>query len=103
MPEDEFDALWANPTNWTRLGFYRCADDPRLMVPKRIGIGYTINVAHRRSWLPLAAILGVSLAPLLVNLALGSSAPGWLLPLTILTPLAVAVITLVWLSRRDDN
>jgi hypothetical protein len=37
-----------------------------------------------------------------VNLALGSRASGWLLLWTLFTPLAVAVITLVWLSRRDD-
>jgi hypothetical protein len=73
------------------------------MVPKRVGIGYTINVAHRRSWWVLAALLGVAVAPMLVNLALGSRASGWLLLWTLFTPLAIAVITLVWLSRRDDN
>ncbi len=103
MPQDEFDALWSSPTNWTRLGFYRCADDPRLMVPKRVGIGYTINVAHRRSWWVLVALLGVAVAPILVNLALGLRATGRLLLWTLLTPLAVVVMALVWLSRRDDD
>ena len=99
MPQDEFDALWSSPGNWTRLGFYRCADDPRLMVPKRVGIGYTINLAHRRSWWVLATLVGVALAPLF---ALRSRVTGWLFLWSLFTPLAVAVIVLVWLSRSDD-
>jgi hypothetical protein len=43
------------------------------------------------------------MAPLIVNIALGRDAPGWLLLVTLLWPLSVAVITLVWLSRRDHS
>ena len=73
------------------------------MVPKRVGIGYTINVAHRRSWLILIGLLVVSIAPLILNIALGRDAPGWLLLVTLIWPLTVVVITLVWLSRRDGS
>ena len=73
------------------------------MVPKRVGIGYTINVAHRRSWLILIGLLVVSIAPLVLNIALGRDAPGWLLLVTLIWPLTVVVITLVWLSRRDGS
>jgi hypothetical protein len=44
----------------------------------------------------------VSMAPLFLNLALGRRAPSWLLLVTLLWPLAIAVITLVWLSQRDS-
>jgi len=101
--QDALDRLWSDPAHWRRGGFYRCAADPRLMVLKRAGAGYTINIAHHRSWFVLIGLLVVSMAPLVLNIALGSDAPGWLLLVTLLWPLTVAVITLVWLSRRDDS
>ena len=72
------------------------------MVLKREGAGYTINVAHRRSWFILAALLMVAIVPIVVQLALGRRAPGWLLLVTLLTPITVIVLTLMWLSRRDN-
>ena len=99
----ELDRLWSDPAHWTRGGLYRCAADPRLMVLKRVGVGYTINIAHRGSWFVLIGLLGVAMAPLILNIALGRDAPGWLLVVTLLWPLSVAVITLVGLSRRDDS
>jgi hypothetical protein len=73
------------------------------MVLKRIGVGYTINIAHQRSWLVLIGLLVVAMAPVVVNVALGSDAPGWLLLVALLWPLAFVVITLLWLSRRDNS
>ncbi|MBK8572986.1 MAG: DUF1648 domain-containing protein [Holophagaceae bacterium] len=37
--------------------FYVNAEDPALWVPKRLGLGWTLNFAHRRSWLILALLL----------------------------------------------
>lgn len=101
--QDELHRLWSDPRNWTRIGFYRCASDPRLMVLKRVGVGYTINIAHRRSWFLLGGLVAVSIAPLLVHIALGRQAPSWLFLVTLLVPLTVVVITLIWLSRRDES
>ena len=103
MEPDELERLWSDPSHWTRGGFYSCAADPRLMVLKRFGVGYTINIAHQRAWFLLIGLLAVAMAPLILNIVLGSNAPGWLLLVTLLWPLTVAVITLVWLSRRDDS
>jgi hypothetical protein len=100
---DELDRFWSDPAHWTRGGLYRCAADPRLMVLKRFGVGYTINIAHQRAWFVLIGLLAVTIAPLIVNVALGSEAPGWLLLVTLLWPLTVAVIALLWLSRRDNS
>jgi len=50
-------------SSWKAGVFYVNPDDPALFVPKRFGIGYTLNFAHPLSWL----ILGLSiLAPLAV-------------------------------------
>ena len=102
MAQETLDRLWSDPVNWTPSGIYRCAADPRLMVLKREGAGYTINTAHRRAWFLLGGLVVVAMAPLFLNLALGRSAPSWLLLATLLWPIAIAVITLVWLSRRDS-
>jgi hypothetical protein len=72
------------------------------MVLKRVGVGYTINAAHQRSWFVVIGLLAVTLAPVFLNIVLGRDAPGWLLVVTLLWPLTVVVITLVWLSRRDS-
>lgn len=100
---DELDHLWSDPANWAQGVFYRCATDPRLMVPKRVGIGYTINIAHQRAWFLFIGLLVVLTAPAIVKVALGSDAPGWLLPVTLVWPPIGAAITLVWLSRRDNS
>ena len=50
---------------WKGGLFYVNPDDPSILVPKRIGIGFTLNFAHPMSWL----ILGLSiLGPLAVAL-----------------------------------
>lgn len=43
---------------------YRNPEDPRLWVPKLVGIGWTLNFAHPTAWL----VLGVLLLPALVVL-----------------------------------
>jgi hypothetical protein len=101
MTRDELDALWSEPTHWTAAGFYRCPADPRVVVLKRHGGGWTVNAAHRRAWLVLAAVVAVALAPLAVKLALGPRAPGWLFAATLLIPIAAAVASTAWVSHRD--
>lgn len=39
--------------------FYANAQDPRLWVPKRFGVGWTLNFGHGASWLILALILAI--------------------------------------------
>jgi uncharacterized membrane protein len=50
--------LFARLAGWNGL-IYRNPQDPRIWVPKIAGFGYTLNFAHRRSWLLLLAILAV--------------------------------------------
>jgi hypothetical protein len=43
--------------------FYSNADDPSLLVPKRRGIGYTLNFGNPWSWALLFLILVLALLP----------------------------------------
>lgn len=45
---------------------YRNPNDPRLWVPKLIGIGYTLNFAHRWAWPVLISIISIPLITVLV-------------------------------------
>lgn len=49
---------------WKGGVFYWNPGDPAVFVPKRIGIGYTLNFANWRSWIVLIALLAAILVPL---------------------------------------
>jgi len=58
-------ATGKEPRGW-RGWIYQNPDDPALFVPKRVGIGWTINFGHPWAWrvtvLPLVAVaLGISI------------------------------------------
>ena len=63
MTREELDALWKDPAHWNRDTSYKCATDPRLMVAKRDGGGWTLNMAHPKaqlaSWSLLMAIVAL--------------------------------------------
>ncbi len=46
---------------------YYNPDDPALMVEKRIGIGYTLNFAHRLAWVSMAALLLIPIGILILK------------------------------------
>jgi Family of unknown function (DUF5808) len=74
----ELDSLWSDPKNWTAWR-YRCADDPRLIVPKRARWrGWTVNFAHPLAW-------------------------QWLIGLMILTGGPVVYVSLELAARREMN
>jgi uncharacterized membrane protein len=50
--------------------FYHDPGDPRLFVPKMLGIGWTINFAHRRAWPVLLLLLGGPLVIVVVAVLL---------------------------------
>jgi len=78
--KDKLKKLWEDPKNWTKLGLYRCRDDPRLLVPKRIPwAGWTLNIAHPKSVLVLLLLTAVAVGPMFVALALGVRSPEVLL------------------------
>ncbi len=60
--------LFAGLEGWNGI-IYCNPQDPRVWVPKITGFGYTLNFAHRRSWLLLLAILAVPMCVVLMVLA----------------------------------
>ncbi len=53
--------------------FYINRDDPELLVPKRYGLGWTINFGHPKSkWLLLGLLLLIVLPPLVTGVFGGS-------------------------------
>ncbi len=59
------NVLGTRPDGWVAGGLiYFSKDDPALFVPKRVGIGQTLNMARPGSWAFLAAVL---LLPLVVT------------------------------------
>ena len=49
--------------------FYSNPDDPAVLVPKRYGIGYTLNFGNPWSWVVLALILLLAAAPIALSVA----------------------------------
>jgi uncharacterized membrane protein len=49
--------------------FYSNRDDPALFVPKRFGIGYTLNFANPWSWAVLVLIFAMVAGPLILSAA----------------------------------
>lgn len=50
---------------WSGI-FYSDPDDPALFVPKRFGIGYTLNFGNRWSWAVLALFLVMVALPFIL-------------------------------------
>lgn len=70
MTREELDRVWVTPNNWNIV--YRCAEDPRVIVPRRRRwMGWTINFAHPLAWLVLPLCVAVAVGPVLVLLRLG--------------------------------
>ena len=51
---------------WRGGVFYVNPDDPALFVPKRYGIGYTLNFGNRWSWFVMALILLLVALPIII-------------------------------------
>ena len=48
MTQDEINqSEWSNPTNWSSM-VYRSQLDSRFFVPKRVGVGVTVNFGHQK-------------------------------------------------------
>jgi uncharacterized membrane protein len=48
-----------DPRGWR--GFvYVNPDDPHLFVPKRLGVGWTVNFGHRRAWQAIVVLLAAA-------------------------------------------
>lgn len=62
MSTEELEKLWKDSDHWSGA-YYRCPEDPRLIVPKRKGIGWTINLGHPKGKASLAMLVIFGLLP----------------------------------------
>jgi uncharacterized membrane protein len=70
MTQDEINqSEWNNPKNWSALT-YRSRQDSRLFVPKRSGIGATINFGHKYGKLFFIGLLAVAIVPVVIWMVL---------------------------------
>jgi uncharacterized membrane protein len=67
MTSEDLERLWGDPSHWNRDGSYKCATDPRLIVPKRYGGGWTLNMEH-----PRAVIATIGLVLVVLGVAVGA-------------------------------
>ncbi len=103
MAAPELERLWADPRHWKTPGIYRCAEDPRLIIPKRRRwAGWTLNFAHRTAWLVFLGSIVVAVGPLLIVLVMGRVSR-----VSVLGALGVSVAALslgsMWESERSRN
>jgi uncharacterized membrane protein len=57
------------PDEGWKAVFYSNPDDPALFVPKRYGIGYTLNFANPWSWAVVVLIFAMVAVPLILSAA----------------------------------
>ena len=89
---EKLQQLWSDPANWKSGVFYNCKADPRVIVPKRFGIGWTINFA-RASAFPVIILSAVSIGLPLALLALHGYAGTWIWLISIAS--ALVIVSLV--------
>lgn len=99
MTSHDLDRLWSDPRHWSQLGVYRCSEDPRLIVPKRRRVGWTLNFAHRRSWPVLLGLILVAAGPTVALVLLGRPTLAAVF-ITLACSIALLVALSAWESGR---
>lgn len=98
MRKDEIERLWNDPANWA-TGVYRCAADPRVVVPKRTkAMGWTINFAHPMAWPVIVLSVALAIGPGVVAMLMGVS-PGTV-PIVVLASVGVLMLLAYALASR---
>ncbi len=70
------DVVFRDDDRYWRGGvFYNNPDDPALLVPKRFGLGWTLNFGHPQARLVMIGILLVLLVVAILPLLFSSTAP----------------------------
>ena len=97
MTRENLDQLWADPKNWRIV--YRCANDPRVIVPRRRRwMGWTMNFAHPFAWPALVLCVADAAGPTLALLWLGVvSVPA------LVVALATSIAVLMGLSHWEAS
>ena len=98
---ENYKELWQNPDNWRLHIFYMCREDPRIIVPKRFRVtGWTMNFAHRESYLLFAALLALVIVPITLVDVTGLGTISWVRPTTIVLSILAALALTWWAGRQ---
>lgn len=66
MTQDEINQReWENPANWSVLT-YSSPRDSRVFVPKRRGVGVTMNFGHKNGRISFLVVLALLVLPALI-------------------------------------
>jgi hypothetical protein len=96
------EEYWSKRENW-RWWCYTCPDDPRTIVSKRPRwAGYTINVAHRKSWVVLAMLIGLIMLPALCVIAIDPTQI-FMMHGVMGIPIAVTIVVCYWLANPKER
>ena len=100
MDNTDLDKLWSDPANW-KYGIYRCPQDPRVIVPKRIKwMGWTMNFARPSAIPVMLLIIAAIVAPVWVLPCFGVHAINVLLGAILVVVLGVTVLCYYMSSSR---
>jgi hypothetical protein len=99
VTREKLEQLWGDPGDWTAGLFYRCHDDPRVIVPKQQKWrGWTLNFAHRYAISTLIVMILFVVLPLLFLAVFGlACTPIWWTSL-FLTAAIVSLACWCWSS-----
>ncbi len=77
MDKERLEELWADSNNWSGpWGGYNCAEDPRLIVPRRSKwAGWTLNQAHGSAWVLFFVTGLVAVVPTVIALKVFGRTP----------------------------
>ncbi|MEI9959985.1 MAG: DUF5808 domain-containing protein [Limisphaerales bacterium] len=92
--------LWSNSANWQLGCIYYCHADPRVIVPKKWGIGWTMNFA-RASAVPVLVLVTVFIGAPLAVLARFGYVGTWAWWATIAS--AVVIVSIVCWYLASPN
>lgn len=99
MTKDELLALWQDDAHW-RGGLYRCVEDPRVIVPKRVTWGgWTVNFSHPMAWPAIGLSILIAVGPVVGLLLLGVQDARGILA-AIAASIAVLIVGSHYLSGR---
>jgi len=66
MTQDDINqSEWENPANWSLLT-YSSAKDSRIFVPKRRGVGVTMNFGHKKGKVSFMVMLALLALPVMI-------------------------------------
>jgi uncharacterized protein DUF5808 len=98
VSREELERLWAEPRNWGWV--YRCALDPRVIVPRRRRwMGWTINFAHPFAWPAFLLSFFIAVGPALLLMRFGL-ASGSTVIATVIASVCLLVIGSHWEASR---